>query len=501
MTIKIGQPQAFTEQGLKDQQEDRLYPPISQLTPDNRCFVLCDGMGGHEQGEVAAEIVSKTLYQSLTATLPKDNVLTIDWFNKSLKAAYNDLNKMSYHSERRPGTTLTCTILGTNGILAAHIGDSRIYLMRPGRGIIYRSKDHSLVNQLIDAGELSEKDAINFPHKNVITRAMQPGLERQYAAEIHILTDVKAGDYLFMCCDGILEQLSDDKLNEIISADTDAATKLDDIYSICFGKTRDNFTCYLIPIIEVQELPYPTPVKYPTDTTTAASPNQNKPFEVSPQRINVYGNGDKHAESPRQNSVQGQTHKKLSGTLIATLSAIATLLIVSIIYLIFKPAPDEELNNKPKIETSDDPKFDEPIQEGYKDKNKDIAPDNNDEENIENIENRLVETISESDNNNIRENTLINNFLSFYKDQKDTDKANIKKFLGTGNPEQLGTFNHPLNKFLNENKYKMVDIANNKNLRNKILNAISKSSENSTGTIARQVTQGLSATTPVSPNR
>ena len=48
-------------------------------------------MGGHEQGEVAAEIVSKTLYESLTSTLPKDNVLTVNWFNKSLKAAYNEL--------------------------------------------------------------------------------------------------------------------------------------------------------------------------------------------------------------------------------------------------------------------------------------------------------------------------------------------------------------------------------------------------------------------------
>lgn len=489
MIIRIGQPQAFTEQGLKDQQEDRLFPPISRLTPDNRCFVLCDGMGGHEQGEVAAEIVSKTLYDSLTSTLPKDNVLTVNWFNKSLKAAYNELDKMNYHTERRPGTTLTCTILGANGILAAHIGDSRIYLVRPGQGIIYRSKDHSLVNQLIDAGELTEEEAVNFPRKNVITRAMQPGLERQYAADVHILTDVKAGDYLFMCCDGILEQLSDDRLAEIISADTDASTKLNDIYTTCFGKTRDNFTCYLIPITEVQGLPLPTPVERPATTTSSTT----EAFEVTPERVNVYGTG-KRPTTGIQKPTHDQDKKKLSGTLIVILSVVATLLIVGIIYFIFKPEAKEVPKDKPTTEnTNSRDKKDKDKDEDHEVDDVTVPPFNpgNDESNIgDEIAEYLKDQNGAVDSRKI---ALINSFPSFYNKQKDTDKTLIQKFLNDGQPISLGNFHRAFLAFLNGNRLEMVDVAENKSLRLMLLSSITQTSrDNPTGKVVEQAT-GISS--------
>lgn len=490
MIIRIGQPQAFTEQGLKDQQEDRLFPPISRLTPDNRCFVLCDGMGGHEQGEVAAEIVSKTLYESLTSTLPKDNVLTVNWFNKSLKAAYNELDKMNYHTERRPGTTLTCTILGANGILAAHIGDSRIYLVRPGQGIIYRSKDHSLVNQLIDAGELTEEEAVNFPRKNVITRAMQPGLERQYAADVHILTDVKAGDYLFMCCDGILEQLSDDRLAEIISADTDASTKLNDIYTTCFGKTRDNFTCYLIPITEVQGLPLPTPVERPATTTSSTT----EAFEVTPERVNVYGTG-KRPTTGIQKPTHDQDKKKLSGTLIVILSVVATLLIVGIIYFIFKPEAKEVPKDKPTTEnTNSRDKKDKDKDEDHEVDDVTVPPFNPGNDEIDhNIAEEIADDLKDRANEDeLRENTLIKNFLAFYNKQNDVDKKSIIKFLNNGKPNLLDKVQTQFNQFLNNNNYKMIDVAENKELRQRLQQAINKKTVTKTRQVSTQTAQAIS---------
>lgn len=256
MIIKIGQPLAFSEIGRKDQQEDRIYPTIEQLGKDDRSFVLCDGMGGHEKGEVAAAIVSETLYKSLTANPPERDVADKAWFDRSLNAAYDALDKMECGSERKPGTTMTCVYLAANGALCAHIGDSRIYVVRPGKGIIYRSEDHSLVNQLVKIGEITPEEAAHHPRRNVILRAMQPGLgASRYAADVVLVNDVKAGDYFFMCCDGILEQLSDEKLCEIISADTTPDEKLAAIYDICFGKTRDNFTCILVPVAEVEGAP------------------------------------------------------------------------------------------------------------------------------------------------------------------------------------------------------------------------------------------------------
>ncbi len=253
MTIKIGLPIAFSEQGKKDNQEDRIFPTIDQLATYQKCFVLCDGMGGHEKGEVAASIVSETLYNALITTVPAKNIVTKEWLEKALNRAYDALDKMAYHPEQRPGTTMTCVYMGDNGLMCAHIGDSRIYVVRPGKGIIFRTEDHSLVNQLIRAGELTEEEARNHPRRNVITRAMQPGLEKRYAADFKILQDIEAGDYIFMCCDGILERLTDEKLVEILSLDIPVEQKLKDIYDTCYGETRDNYTCILIPINEVEK--------------------------------------------------------------------------------------------------------------------------------------------------------------------------------------------------------------------------------------------------------
>lgn len=147
---------------------------------------------------------------------------------------------------------MTCLYLHRNGYLVAHIGDSRIYHVRPQVGIIYQSSDHSLVNDLLRAGELTEEEALNFPQKNVITRAMQPNLERRHKADVFSFSDIKKGDYFFLCCDGVLEQLTNDQLCEILSdKKRNDVQKLEAIKQVCDGKTKDNYTCYLIPIDDV----------------------------------------------------------------------------------------------------------------------------------------------------------------------------------------------------------------------------------------------------------
>jgi hypothetical protein len=119
-------------------------------------------------------------------------------------------------------------------------------------GIVYQSADHSLVNDLIRAGELTEEEARNFTQKNVITRAMQPNLERRYKAEIYNIDDIQDGDFFFICCDGVLEQLSNEKLGSIMAEESlSDADKIAAIKSICDGKTKDNYSCWLIPVNEV----------------------------------------------------------------------------------------------------------------------------------------------------------------------------------------------------------------------------------------------------------
>ena len=148
-------------------------------------------------------------------------------------------------------TTLTCVCFHKDGILAAHMGDSRIYHVRPNVGILYRSADHSLVQALLQAGELTPEEAKTFPRKNVITKAIQPH-SAHLSAEVQNITDVKSGDFLFLCCDGVLENLTDERLTEVLSMTCSDAEKLKLIEAESIDKTRDNYTAYLIPIEKVE---------------------------------------------------------------------------------------------------------------------------------------------------------------------------------------------------------------------------------------------------------
>ena len=261
MKITIRRPLWFTEIGSKDNQEDFLWPSPAKVNERQRIFILCDGMGGQDSGEIASETAATSIGVYLTSHRPKDGYITEELLNDALSYAYDELDKKDNpSSQRKMGTTMACVILHRGGVLAAHIGDSRIYHIRPSlantenglSGIIYQSADHSLVNDLIRAGELTEEEAKTFSQKNVITRAMQPHLERRYKAEVYNIDDVQQGDFFFICCDGVLEQLSNEKLGSIISeesfGDEDKAAA---IKSVCDGKTKDNYSCWLIPIDEV----------------------------------------------------------------------------------------------------------------------------------------------------------------------------------------------------------------------------------------------------------
>lgn len=253
MDIKIGLPLSFSEIGQKDNQEDFVFPSPTDVKQDDRVIILCDGMGGHSHGEVASRTVATALGQFMKWHFPSDGVLTKDVFNEGLDYAYGQLNLVDDGAPKKMGTTLTFVCFHKSGCFCAHIGDSRIYIVRPSeRRIVYRSEDHSLVNDLVRAGELSPEEAASYPHKNVITRAMQPNQEKPAKAETRNIQDIQSGDFVFQCCDGILENLSDDKLVDILSDPaTNDVQKLAEIKNVCFGRTKDNFTCYLTPIKSV----------------------------------------------------------------------------------------------------------------------------------------------------------------------------------------------------------------------------------------------------------
>ena len=172
------------------------------------------------------------------------------------------LIKKDNGAEKKMGTTMTFLKLHNAGATVAHIGDSRVYHIRPGKDgentdILFVTEDHSLVNDLIKIGELTREEARTSKQKNVITRAMQPNMERKPKADIKHITDIKAGDFFYMCSDGMLEQEEMENGESIRNIFSDAIKSVEDKVSILSEVTknnRDNHTALIIQILEVEAL-------------------------------------------------------------------------------------------------------------------------------------------------------------------------------------------------------------------------------------------------------
>lgn len=251
MKIRISQPLCFSEKGRKPNQEDSLFPQEGMATAESRVLMVCDGMGGHEHGEVASACVADTIGQ-MTSEMPLCTSTEMKVaFERALRQAYDNLDALDTDGThaKKMGTTLTFLALCTDGILVAHIGDSRVYQLRRGRGIVFQTRDHSLVNDLIAAGEITEEESRHYPQRNVITRAVQPHQEYPAKASFSLLTDIRKGDLLMLCCDGIVEQLDNDDLCRLLLTDMPLADSLNALREECAGReTRDNHTCYLFEV-------------------------------------------------------------------------------------------------------------------------------------------------------------------------------------------------------------------------------------------------------------
>ncbi len=251
MTITIGKPWAVCEKGGRQNNEDSIYPLPETVGSNKKLFLVCDGVGGSEKGEVASSLACESFQTFFSAFL--DGEPTKEFIDRAIR--YTEARFDSYvndHPEARGmATTLTMVSVGTLGVMLAHVGDSRIYQFRNGK-ILYETKDHSLVNSLVEMGKISKEEALTHPQKNVIIRAIQ-GTEKPTEVDVALLKDVMAGDYFFMCTDGILERLNDESLSDIFSTYKNPEEIKDAIMASCCGKTRDNFSFYVLPVQSVDE--------------------------------------------------------------------------------------------------------------------------------------------------------------------------------------------------------------------------------------------------------
>ena len=252
MVISLYQPYSFCQLGQRSNQEDCRLPDTDSITEEQFFFAVCDGVGGSEYGEVASKSVCEGLHEALEDT-DWSKPFSIDDFQGVLTAAYNKLDEAADETGNRDmASTLAFVCFHGAGCLLAHIGDSRVYQFRPGMGIVYRSSDHSQINNLIHAGVISPDKLETNPERSVISRYMEPSSDQTTRCMATVLqtTDIQADDYFFLCSDGVLECVDDDMLYHIICMQGNDEEKCRKIAKLS-QRSKDNNTAYLLHVAGV----------------------------------------------------------------------------------------------------------------------------------------------------------------------------------------------------------------------------------------------------------
>jgi len=197
-------------------QERRLPLPDRGLL-----LALSDGMGGHQAGEVASALVLESLRSALRED---DGTPTASRIELAIQRANADVVEAAKSADKKGmGATLTALLVQDADAHLAQVGDSRAYLLRDGR-LRQLSRDQSLVQLLVDGGVMTQEEAKHAPQKNVILQAM--GLASDVRAAVARL-QLRRGDTVLLCCDGLSNAVSDDELRSLLvsSPPGDACTK------------------------------------------------------------------------------------------------------------------------------------------------------------------------------------------------------------------------------------------------------------------------------------
>ena len=225
--IEVGAPMKILSWGLTDVGRKRDHNEDNYGAFDDlKLYVVADGMGGHAAGERASGIAVETIENRVrehAAVVAEDAVYegpvedspVPKMLSDAVRAACGDIFHTA-QSERElggMGTTATSLLFHGKHAFIAHVGDSRAYLIRSGR-ILQLSEDHSLVNEQLKAGIISEAQARTSRFKNIITRSV--GVEEDVAVDL-IAIEIMANDTYILCSDGLANLVTDLEIGETIS--------------------------------------------------------------------------------------------------------------------------------------------------------------------------------------------------------------------------------------------------------------------------------------------
>jgi protein phosphatase len=204
-----------------------LQPQVRQhdLGERGSLFVVADGMGGAAAGELASEMATETIYQHLVRTWNAEEQITPQRFAYRLKEAIEVANSSIHaHAKAHPavrgmGTTTTAAGVLGDHLYLTQVGDSRAYLIRNGAAH-QLTKDQSLMQRLVEAGELTEEEAAHSERRNIILQALGPDPKVKVDLTHQ---EIRRGDVLVLCSDGLTGQVKKDEIARVVSQAGDLA--------------------------------------------------------------------------------------------------------------------------------------------------------------------------------------------------------------------------------------------------------------------------------------
>jgi serine/threonine protein phosphatase PrpC len=247
-------------------------------------FVVADGMGGAQAGEVASRLAA----EAFAAGLPDDGT-SEQRLEQRVREANSRIHDVSQEDRalNGMGTTITAAHLDGDELALAHVGDSRAYLLRDGE-LTRLTRDHTLVDELVRRGELTEQEAAEHPQRSIITRALGPEPDVEIDLRTH---RVQAGDVLLLCSDGLTGMIGEDEVAQILAHAGglgDAGRAL--VHAANEAGGRDNITVVLFRLEDVGG--GIAAAALPTPPATAPKPPRVVPPRGSKERA--------HAPLPRR---------------------------------------------------------------------------------------------------------------------------------------------------------------------------------------------------------
>ncbi|NTU75087.1 MAG: serine/threonine-protein phosphatase, partial [Anaerolineaceae bacterium] len=210
----------LTSTGLiRDHNEDAYRLPedadADTLAVKGHLYILADGMGGHQNGEVASAVTIETVNQEYYASVkplvdhnPEEAIITA--LTQAIQKANYDVMDVTEGG----GTTIVTAVLYGDSLVAMNVGDSRAYLLRNNE-LSLVTRDHSLVSRLVEMGKITETEALTHPRRNVLYQALGQGTE----VEIHIYSQkLQNDDIIILCSDGLWGEVSEPNLKHILNS-------------------------------------------------------------------------------------------------------------------------------------------------------------------------------------------------------------------------------------------------------------------------------------------